>query len=76
MNYPFRNRVDCMEKLRSFIRIDPWFASYAVEQLAIELDIRQLNALVEGMATLLDQPEGIANPRVEALVRERFPKPE
>lgn len=67
-----RNRIKCMASIRDIVGLDPWFASYALEQLALSVGIDVLNDLAEGLEGLVAAPEATGNRRVEQLVRERF----
>jgi hypothetical protein len=67
-----RNRLKCMASIREIVAVDPWFASYALEQLALAVGIDVLNELAEGLEGLLAAPEATGNDRLEVLVRERF----
>lgn len=72
MQDTFRSRTRCMDIIRGIVRIDPWFASYAIEQLAQQADIRVINELTEGLESIVEKPELAGNPLLEQLLKERF----
>lgn len=72
MDHPLRPRVPCMDTIRTYTAIDPWFASYALEHACLALDLDKLNEIAEGLEALVAYPVAIGNDRVEQLVRERF----
>jgi hypothetical protein len=72
MNHQLRSRTLCMDTIRKYVDVDPWFASYALEQLCVQSDLRVLNELAEGLVGLVENPAATGNDRVVKLVRERF----
>lgn len=68
----FRSRVMCTDIIRGIVAIDPWFASYALEQFIQAADLRVLNDITEGLESIVERPQLAANERLERLLAERF----